>query len=191
MHRASRGFVLLVCAAALGTPARQTGAPQQPAGLETDWDIAAVLGEMSSHAARLLPLLDRADSQSWIARGAPDTYAAQVQSARDQAHAIADGAKALARNPEKLSASLELFFRIQGLETMVGSVAEALRKYQSPADAQALIALSAENGANRDRFQRYIVNLAAEREKEYVVMDNEAQRCRGALTAPNVPIRKK
>jgi hypothetical protein len=67
---------------------------------------------------------------------------------------------------------------------MLGSVEEALRKYQSPADAEALVALSAENDANRDRFQQYLVNLAAEREKEYTVMDQEAQRCRGILTAP-------
>ena len=114
-----------------------------------------------------------------------------MQSAKDQAGAISAGAKALAGNPEKLSSSLELFFRLQGLETMLGSLAEAMRKYQSPADAQALIALDAQSGENRDRFQRYIVNLATEREKEYAVMDQEAQRCRSTLTPPAVSGRKK
>jgi hypothetical protein len=176
MYRALRGLILLACAAALC-------AQQQPAGLEPDWDIGVILQEMSAHAGRLLPVLDRIDVKAWVEKGASATYAAQLQSSKDQAQAFADGARELARNPERLSAALELLFRIQGLETMVGSLEEGTRKYQDPALAQALASLTAENGANRDRFQKYIVNLAAEREQQFQVMDREAQRCRGILTA--------
>jgi hypothetical protein len=63
-------------------------------------------------------------------------------------------------------------------------VEEGMHRYQTPASAQALASLQAESGANRDRLQRYIVNLAAEREQELHVMDQEAQRCRGTVTAP-------
>jgi len=95
-------------------------------------------------------------------------------------------------DPETLSAALEVLFREQGLETMLGSVAEAMRKYQSADSAQELVALTAEGGANRDRLQQYVVNLAAEREKEYQVMDKEAQRCRGmVLAAPPTTAKKK
>ena len=184
MHRTVRGLILVACASALHAPAQQAPPAHQPAGLETDWDIAVVLNEMSAQAARLLPLLDHADSNAWVAKGAPEAYARQLQGSKEQARALSDGAKALAQSPEKLSAGLELFFRVQGLESMLGSVEEALRKYQNPADAAALVELAAENDANRDRFQQYLVNLAAEREKEYAVMDQEAQRCRGILTAP-------
>jgi hypothetical protein len=127
-------------------------------------------------------VLDQIDVRAWLQKGAPDTYAAQLQSSKDQARAFAGGARDLARNPEKLSVSLELLFRIQGLETMLGSLEQGIRKYQDPAVAQTLAALEAENGANRDRFQRYIVNLASEREQQFQVMDREAQRCRGILT---------
>jgi hypothetical protein len=178
MYSALRGLILWACAAALygqAQPAQQL----RPAGLEPDWDIGAVLQEMSAHAARLLPVLDRVDVKAWIEKGASDTYAAQLQSSKDQARAFADGARDLARDPEKLSVSLELLFRIQGLETMLGSLEEGIRKYQGPALAATLASLAAENGANRDRFQRYIVNLAAEREQQFQVMDHEAQRCRG------------
>ena len=180
MYRALRGLILWACAATLYGQAQP--AQQQPAGLEPDWDIGVILQEMSAHVGRLLPVLDQVDVKAWIAKGAPDTYAAQLQSSKDQARAFADGARDLARNPEKLSVSLELLFRIQGLETMLGSLEEGIRKYQDPAVAQPLAALEAENGANRDRFQKYIVNLAAEREQQFQVMDREAQRCRGILT---------
>ena len=189
MYRALRGLTLWACAAVLYGQAQP--AQQQPAGLEPDWDIGAILQEMGAHAGRLLPLLDRIDVQAWLPKGASDTYAAQLQSSKDQAKAFADGARDLARNPEKLSASLELLFRIQGLETMLGSLEEGTRKYQDPAVAQALASLEAENGANRDRFQNYIVNLAAERERQFDVMDREAQRCRGILTTQPAAGRKK
>ena len=177
--------------------ARQTPAAR-PDGLMTPWEIAPVLQEISAHAGRLLPVLDKVDAKAWAAKGASETYAEQLKSSKDQARALADGAKALARNPEKLSSTLELFFRMQGLDAMLASLQEGLRKYQGPAEAQKLAELAAENGVNRDRFQGYIINLAAEREQELQVMDREAQRCRGIITAPassaagpHVPGRKK
>jgi hypothetical protein len=190
MNRVARGLILLVCAGAFSARAQSPAPPQQSAGLESDWDIAAVLREVSAHAARVLPLLDRADAGEWAAKGAPAAYAAQLQSSKEQAQALADDAKALAANPETLSAELQVLFREQGLETLLNSIAEAMRKYQNPAAAQELIAIAAEGGANRDRLEEYVVNLAAEREKEYQVMDKEAQRCRAVVLAPP-PVKKK
>ncbi|HLK47152.1 MAG TPA: hypothetical protein VKT49_03400 [Bryobacteraceae bacterium] len=170
------------------TATLQAQAPPPPqAGLVPDWDIRAVLEEMSAHATRLQPLLQQVDAKSWVAKGASETYGSQLQSSRDQARAMADGAKALEQNPEKLSACLELYFRIAGLEDMLASLENGIRRYQDPALAQQLAALAAENGANRNRFQTYIVNLATQREQECAVMDQEAQRCRGILATQPPP----
>jgi len=196
-----RRVTLIACAVALGaqTPpvhvpqaapqsvpqsAPQSTSQQQPAGLETDWEIGAALQEIGAHATRLLPALNQIDARSWVEQGASETYAEQLQAAKDQTQSLADGAKALAKSPERLPVALELYFRMQGIDAMLASVEEGMRKYQNPASAQALASLQAEAGANRDRLQRYIVNLAAEREQELHVMDQEAQRCRGTLTAP-------
>ncbi len=185
MHSGLKGLVLLACAAVLHGQAQPQ---QQPAGLETEWDIAVILREIAAHAARLLPALDRVNAAAWVANGASETYAAQLDSAKAQTKAVEAEAKALAANPENLSQGLQLLFRIEGIENMLASVGEGLRKYQSPADAQTLAGLAAENGMNRDRFRRYIVTLAAEREKQFEVMDREAQRCRGILAAqPSTP----
>ncbi len=176
-----RQFTPIACAFVLFA---QTPPSQRPASLETDWDIGSALQEIGAHAARLLPALNGIDARSWVDRGASETYAEQLQSAKDQTQALADGAKALAANPERLSVALGLYFRMQGIDAMLGSLEEGMRRYQSPASAQALAGLQAEAGANRDRLQRYIVSLAAEREQELRVMDQEAQRCRAELTAP-------
>ena len=75
---------------------------------------------------------------------------------------------------------------------MAGRVGEGIRKYQGAADAQALASAAGRNGAARERLQRYVVNLAAEREQDLAVMDREAQRCRGILTqAPPRTTRKR
>jgi hypothetical protein len=176
---------IFVCAAALFAQVE----PPQPstAGLEPAWDIAPVLREMGNHAARLLPILATVDVKMWMEKGASETYAAQLKSSQDQAKALADGARALARSPEKLSASLELFFRIEGLENTLASLEDGLRKYQGQRAAQQLASVNAEGGANREKFRGYIVNLAAQREQQFEVMDREAQRCRGMLAQPAPP----
>jgi hypothetical protein len=191
MNRAVRALMLFACAGAFSARTQSPATQPKPAGLESDWEIATVLQGISVHAARVLPLLDKADAGQWASKGAPDAYAAQLQTSKEQARALADGAKALAGSPEKLSSELQVLFREQGLETLLGSVAEAERKYQSPAAAQELVAATAESGGDRDRLAQYVVNLAADREQEYQVMDQETQRCRAELLAPPTPAKKK
>ncbi len=149
--------------------------------------MAVVLAEIGANADRILPALGRIDAKAWVAKGASETYVAQLDSSLQQVRAAGDEAKSLSRNPEKLSAALQLLFRLEGIETMLGSLGEGARKYQSPQIAQALAQVYAEGGANRDRFRQYIVNLAAEREQQFEVMDREAQRCRANLMAPTPP----
>ena len=191
MKRAARGLIIFACAGTFSALTQSPATSQQTAGLESDWDIAAVLQKIGAHAERVLPLLEQADVSAWQSHGAPAAYAAQLQSSKEQARALADEAKTVAANPEVLSGELRVLFREQGLETTIGSVAEAMRKYQSGQAAQELIAASAEAGEDRDRLQRYVVNLAAERENEYQVMDKEAQRCRGIMLAPTTAKKKK
>ena len=191
MNRAVRGVILFACAGAFSARTQSPATPQQTAGLESDWDIAVILRQIGAHATRVLPLLERADARQWAAKGAPEAYAAQLQSSKEQAQALADGVKEMAANPEALSGELQVLFREQSLEILLNSVAEAMRKYQNPAAAQELVAMAAESGADRDRLEQYVVNLASEREKEYQVMDQEAQRCRALVLAPPPPAKKK
>jgi len=177
-------MTFLFCAAAALLYSQTSGTT---AGLEPAWDIAVVLDEVGVNAARLLPELDKLDPKSWVAKGASETYEEQWQSSREQARALADGAKALARNPERLAPSLELYFRIEGLERMLESIEAGARKYQATAASQAVEIVYAEGGAYRERFRRYILNLASERERQFEVMDKEAQRCRATLMAPVPP----
>ena len=184
-----RSFLRFLLPAALAL----SGACAQQQTLTPEWDIRPVLKEISAHASRLVPMLDKVDPAGWVNKGAPDTYVAQWKSARAQAEALSAEAVELSHDPEKLSAALKTFFRMQSLEFMLHSLTDAVRRYQSPAVAETLAGAAAENGANRERFQRYIVELAAQREQEYQIMDHEAQRCRSIIsreTPVNKTVRK-
>jgi hypothetical protein len=180
-----RGVLLIACAvaaAAQSNSARSNSSAPAGPGLQTDWDIAPVLEQLNAYALRLTPALDKLDPQQWASKGASETYLRQLQSSQEQARALAEQAKSLKRYPEKLSATLEVLFRIQGLDSMLASLVEGARRYQSPRDADALEELAVQDGVYRDKLQEYVVNLAAEREQELDVMDREAQRCRGLVT---------
>ena len=84
-----RGLPVFACAAVLlaQPPAVSQPQSQAPAGLETAWEIAPVLQEIAAHAGRLLPQLDRVNTRAWVEKGASDTYAAQLQSAKEQVRA--------------------------------------------------------------------------------------------------------
>ncbi len=130
-------------------------------------------------------MLDQIDPNDWVNKGASPTYAEQLQTCKEQVKAVAQTARDLARSPERLAPSLELLIRIEGLDTLYFSVEEAIRKYQGPSHAQELVSLIASGSADRERFQQYLVSLAAEREHALEVMDKEAQRCRAQLTLPS------
>lgn len=182
MVPALHALLPLACAAALYGQSQPVAQPST--GMMTPWEIAPVLEEIGAHNGRVRAALDGLDVKAWIDKGASETYLAQWQSSREQAQALADGAKVLARNPEKLSAGLELLFRMQALDVMLGSLEEGMRKYQKTSGAQPLAALAAEIGPDRERFERYLVGLATGQEQQLLVMDKEAQRCRGMMTAP-------
>jgi hypothetical protein len=160
-------------------------------GLEAPWEITPVIQELGAHAGRLLAVLEKTDPKPWIENGASETFAAQAVTGREQARALATEAAALAKNPERLSAALQVLFRVQALDSITRMLAQGAARYGRDGEAQDLAALQAESGAGRDRVQAYVVNLAAQREREYLVMDQEAQRCRGIVTAPAKPGRKK
>ena len=163
--------------------ASSAAAQTQPSGgIPPEWDVRKNLAALAAHAQRLQPLLEQLKPQDWISQGASQTYLEQWKSAQVQVQGLIYSTGQLTRAPEKLTAALEAFFRIEALDTMMRSLSEGLRKYQNPALADLLLSAAAESAANRERLRQYIVDLAAEKEQQFKVMDEEAQRCRGLLS---------
>ena len=154
----------------------------QASGVVAEWDIRKNIQDVIADANRLRPILDQIKPQEWVSKGAPQAYVGQWNSTRTQVEGLVVSAGLLAKDPEKISAALDTFFRLQTLELMLNSLAEGVRKYQNPALADLINGVISEHGGNRQRLQQYVVDLAATKEQEFAIIDKEAQRCRGALT---------
>jgi hypothetical protein len=97
----------------------------------------------------------------------------------------------LIKQPERLTLALETYFRMQAVDTMLGSLIEGIRKYQNPSLAELVQGVVDENSANRDKLRQYIQDLAAQKEQEFAVADKEAQRCRATLMRQPAPTGRK
>lgn len=152
----------------------------QQAGMQNTWDIHKTLAAIALLADRLAPVVEQIHPETW--NGAPDGYIAQAKTCRNEVRALAAESRKLDQNPEKLTDALQLLFRIRAAETVLTSFSEGLRKYSNPPMADMLNAAVAEDAANKDRLQEYILELAIAKEQEFRVADEEAQRCRQTLS---------
>ncbi len=148
----------------------------------TEQEAGKALEAISGYAARLQPIMEQVKVKDWVAKGAPDTYVAQWQSGMRQLEGLSVTAKSLAATPDHLQEVLGVLFRIQTLEITADSLNDGLRRYQNPALAELLAGTLAESTPSREKLQQYAMDLAAEKQKEFEIVNKEAQRCRGNLT---------
>jgi hypothetical protein len=62
-----------------------------------------------------------------------------------------------------------------------------LRRYQNPALAELIESVAAEDQSQLDRLEQYVLELAGEKDRQYAVVDREAQRCRATLSREPAP----
>ncbi|MEX2260382.1 MAG: hypothetical protein WD696_00445 [Bryobacteraceae bacterium] len=167
----------IVLLATLAIPGR---APAQ--GVAAEWDFRKTLEEIAAYTKRLDSVLDQLKPKEWVLKGASETYVSQWTISRDQGQALAQSGRELHDRPEKLTVALDMYFRLDALNTRLGSLSEGVRNYHNPAVADLLLGIVSENSACTQRLRQYVVDLAALKEDEFKVADQEAQRCRGFLS---------
>jgi len=177
------GYVSCLAIASFGCLRAQTPAP----GVASEWDVQKLLQNLALQAQHLNPVIDQVQPEAWVSKGAPETYVAQWRSAQTELKYLLASSAAFSRQPERLSLGLDAYFRMQAMESMLGSVTEGLRKYQSQDLARQLQYVVDENSTNRDHLRQYLQDLATQKEQEFAVADREAQRCRAALFQQSSP----
>jgi hypothetical protein len=160
----------------------QAGISAAAAAIPADQQIISLFQRISRHPAKLLPLLEQVRANEWIAKGAPDTYAAQVAAAREQIRAIAEDMSALAQHPDRMQDCMRALFRVRAFHGSLDSLMGGLRKYQNPALADLIQSVAVEDQDDLGKLQEYILELANQKEQEYLVVDREAQRCRATIS---------
>ena len=168
----------------------QTPAPSIP----NSWDIAPILADFGEKSGRLKPLLDELMPQEWVAKGAPDTYVTELASAKKELDYFAQATKLFEQTPDKLTLALDAYFRWESMHSRLDTLREGARRYQDPALADLLEGVFGVNASNQDKLRRFIADLAVQREEEFGVVSQEAQRCRTSLNrqtpAPPAPAKK-
>ncbi len=148
----------------------------QPAGLAPEWEVRKQLADLVSQTERLAPLISQIEPKTW--EGAPEAYIAQQKSILAQIQHAAQVVSALSRQPDRMTLALDVYFRLQTLESQVLSLSDGIRRYQNPAVADLLTSLTNETAASRERLREYVKELVAMREQERELLEKEAQRCR-------------
>src|SRR5260370_15991456 len=150
-------------------------------GVSSEWEVRKLLEGLDLKTQHVKRIIEQVSPETWLANGAPQTYATQWKTGQTELMYLLSSSDALARQPERLTLALDTFFRMQAMESTFGSVIEGIRKYQNPALADLVQAVVAENSTNRDRLRQYIQDLAEQKEQEFKVVDHEAQLCRDTL----------
>ena len=172
-------LAVLIAGVPQSLPAQQ-GFSQQTAA--PDERMAALFRSIAQHSDRLLPLLEQVRAKDWVAKGAPGTYALQLASAQQQIKAIDSDMEALAQHPERMQDSMKALFRVQSFHRSLDPLMGGLRKYQNPALADLIQSVAVADQEDLGKLQEHILELANQREQEYLVVDHEAQRCRGVIS---------
>ena len=167
---------------ALPAVCRAAPAPQQPAGLETPWDVRKILADLNAQTSQLKPLLGQLNPQQWVDKGASSTYILQWQSAQQQLADALLSMQRLSQKTDSLSGALDTYFRLEALEVSARSLYEGAQRYGTRSTADKLAAFVARNFDNRQRLRDYLEDLAASSEQNFKIADEEAQRCRGIIS---------
>jgi hypothetical protein len=150
-------------------------------GVASEWDVRKLLDSLDLQAQHVKPIIDQVKPETWVAKGAPQAYVTQWTTAQAELKYLLSSSDALSKQPERLTLALDTYFRMQALESTLGSVTEGIRKYQNPALADLMQSVVAENSSNADKLRQYVQDLATQKEEEFQVADREAQRCRESL----------
>ncbi|MFB3778192.1 MAG: hypothetical protein ACE141_11290 [Bryobacteraceae bacterium] len=176
------GFVRgCVCLAACLVLIGAERARPQSAGVPQEWEVRRDLSSLVEQTGRLRPLLDAVKTAEWVDKGAPASYASQWKAVVDESDYLARSAHELAADPERLTLALETYLRLESLDAQLNSLNEGIRRYQNPALADLIRGAMTDGAPARDRLRRYVVQLAALKEDQLRVADQEAQRCRTIL----------
>jgi len=171
-------LLLFLVGALLGAPGVLLA---QSSGVSAEWDVRTMLDGLTLQTQHLKSVIGQVTTDGMAANGAPQTYISQGNTAQAELKYLLGSIDALAKQPERLPLALEAYFRMQAMESTLGSVFEGIRKYQNPALADLLQGIVNENSVNRDHLRQYIQDLAVQKEQEFAVADKEAQRCRGTI----------
>lgn len=153
----------------------------QSGGMMPEWEVQKAMGEFAAQWKSVQDSLGQAKPEEWVQKGGSEAYARQWKSCQEQAGYVIGSLNKVAQHPDKLTAALDAYFRVESLQATAESVIDGVRRYQNPAVADLMAEKLSKAAAGREKLRQFVSDLAASKEKEFQMVDSEAQRCRGML----------
>ncbi len=150
-----------------------------PEGVQPVWNVKTMCRELSGQLSRFDPLLEKVNPKEW--KHSAEAYSRQLEDLQKQIGYLKRALNELGADPGRMTKALEAFLRMQTVESMMQSMIAGVRRYQNPAMADLLQGVLNEVGPYAQALQDYLVQLVAQKEAEFKIIDEEAQRCRSQL----------
>lgn len=158
-------------------------------GVPAEWNVRQQLDELKAKFEAIPPQLAKVDLNRWKEQGVAVAYLSQYEGMVSQLKSLSLAIGELRQTPEKLAVALEIFLRFDALDSMQRSLMEAVRKYEPEGTVAAIEESFVASAPGRNQFRSYLLDLASLRDKEYEVLQTEAQRCRVERNMPQLPPR--
>jgi len=159
-------------------------------------EVGGAALSVSKRAEHLKPMFDEVHPAEWIAKGAPEAYVAQWKSLEEQNDAVQTEMTSLAQLAESnqsgtlqnsaLEPTLSALFRLHRFDSDLADLLKAERRYQNPALADLIESVAAGDQSAVEKIQQFALDLSREKDKQFAIVDQEAQRCRSMLA--NQPV---
>lgn len=153
----------------------------QDEGMIPRWEVAELSEDIVKNIATGQKVLSELQPQAWVADGASDAYVQQLDRLRSDLASATLSAEALGRQPERLSYAVDTFLWLDRSDSLLGSMANGVRKYYNGAVADLLDSARSRNVGNIATLKEYMRQLAVEVETSMDIAHGEAQRCRSEL----------
>ena len=152
--------------------------PAQESGTIPRWEVIEMAGTLRAGTGDIVKILSQIRPKEWIQDGAPDAYVTQYETLETDISHLTNSARALERQPEKLTTTVDTFLWMDRVGSMVTSLAAGVRKYQNPSLGDLLDSTAGRVTSVEDRLKEYMRQLAVDQEAEFEIANSEAQRCR-------------
>lgn len=151
----------------------------QEGGILPRWEVVELAEGLEEQAAKVKTLLGNVDPSKW--EGAAPAYVQQLESIDRDLDNLTLSSQALARKPETLSVVVDTFLWLDRVQSMMGSMTDGVRRYQSSALADLMESSRGKHVKALEDLKEYMRQLAVASEDRLAIAHQEAQRCRAQL----------
>lgn len=175
-----RAFVVVLLAAVCSSilPA------QEDIGLMPSWEVTAIATDLEAQIALVEQVLHGLKPEEWQQPGAA-AYTPQRDTLLQELGYLKTSAAGMARQPESLPVVVDTFLWLDRANSMMVSMTDGVRRYQSGAAADLLESSRGHYSGAAEKLKEYMRQLAISVNTQMAIAHEEAQRCRTeVLTRP-------